>query len=140
MDKLNHPVFKVYNAILQLSIVVFTAALVYFAFVYYPKVIRDYKNGKIPLGKPMIASVAAVGNKFPIETSGYRIAYEEKSNTYYVFASGKSIDEYLLNKNGASLTLKTALSEDSLCSLNVVYVSTAKLEIPQQYKTDANCK
>jgi len=140
MNDPSHPIFRIYNVILQLSIVVFTAALVYFAFVYYPKVIRDYKSGKIPPGKPMIASVAAVGNKFPIETSGYRIVHEEKSNAYYVFIAGNSLDQYLLNKDGASLTLKSALSEDSLCDLNVIYVSTAKLEIPQQYKTDVNCK
>src|SRR4030042_4585037 len=106
MSDPKHPIFKYYNLFLQLSIVAFTSALVYFAFIYYPRVISDYRNGKMPLGNPMVASVAAVGNKFPIETSGYKIVFEEGSSTYYMFISCISLEQFLLNKDGATLTLK----------------------------------
>ena len=134
----NHPAFKIYNGVVQFSILAFTLALVYFAFVYYPKAVKNYKTN-VPAGKPAVAPVAAGVDKFPIETKNYRIVYETKSDTYYVFIFGQQLDAYLLNKNSAMLTLKNTLSADSLCSYNIVYASADNIEIPQQYQQDENC-
>lgn len=131
--------YKIYNSALQLSVLVFTLALVYFAFVYYPSAVRQYKQSSIPGQKPLVAPVSAVTAKFPIETKNYRITYDEKSNTYYAFITGSKLDAYLLNRNSAQLTLKNALSAETLCTHNVIYASSENLEIPDQYKKD-NCK
>ncbi|OGM13049.1 hypothetical protein A2W15_06140 [Candidatus Woesebacteria bacterium RBG_16_41_13] len=134
MNDLNHPIYKFYNAILQGSILIFSAALVYFAFVYYPQAIRQYESGNIPAQKPLVAPVSAVFQKLPIETDAYRITYEKDTDSYYVFISGNTLDQYVVNQNGARLALMSALSSESLCSYNVVYVSSANLQVPDQYK------
>jgi len=134
----NHPAFKIYNGVVQFSILAFTLALVYFAFVYYPKAVQNYK-GATP-NKPAVAPVAAGTDKFPIETKNFRIVYESKSDTYYVFVYGKQLDAYLVNKNSAVLTLKNTLSADSLCSYSIIYASADNIEVPPQYQKDTACK
>ena len=139
MNDLNHPIYKFYNAILQGSILIFSAALVYFAFVYYPQAIRQYESGNIPPQKPLVAPVSAVFQKLPIETDAYRITYEKDTDSYYVIISGNTLDKYVVNQNGARLALMSALSAESLCSYNVVYVSSANLQVPEQYKA-SDCR
>ena len=139
MQDPNNPVIKIYNGVLQLAILFFTVALVYFSFVYYPRVISQYKSGRIPQGQPIIAPVVAKADKFPIETSGYRIVHEGISDTYFVYVNGESLDKFVINKNGADLTLKSVLSLVSICDLNVTYTPTAKFEVPSQYLVKDNC-
>ena len=124
---------RIYKGILQFSILVFTVALAWFAFIYYPRIINEYRAGRIP-AKQLVTTVSAKANKFPIETENYRLVFEDKSGTYYAFINGKTLEEYLNNKNGASLTLKSILSLDSLCGLNIIFASTTKLNVPEQYK------
>src|SRR3989344_9000423 len=114
---------RIYKGILQFSILVFTVALAWFAFIYYPKITSEYRAGRIP-AKQLVTTVSAKGNKFPIEAENYRLVFEDKSGTYYAFINGKTLEEYLNNKNGASLTLKSILSLDSLCGLNIIFAST----------------
>ena len=139
MNDLNHPIYKFYNAILQGSILIFSAALVYFAFVYYPQTIRQYESGNLPVQKSLVAPVSAVSVSFPIETKVYRITYETDSQSYFVFVSGQTLDQFLANQNGARLALKSALSADSLCSYSVVYISSSNLQIPQENKV-SDCR
>lgn len=134
MNDLNHHIYKLYNGILQGSILLFSAALVYFAFVYYPQTIRQYESGDIPRGRPFIAPVSAVSDKLPIETDAYRITYEKDTDSYYVIISGNTLDQYAVNQNGARFALMSALSLESLCSYNVIYISSANLQVPEQYK------
>ncbi|OGD88826.1 hypothetical protein A3I53_03355 [Candidatus Curtissbacteria bacterium RIFCSPLOWO2_02_FULL_40_13b] len=140
MENLNHPVFKIYNSVLQLSILVFTLALVYFSFVYYPRIINQYKSGRIPAAQSVIAPVVAKAEKFPITTAAYRVVHEQVSDTYFVYVNGESLDKFVVNKNGADLTLKSVLSLESICNLDVRYSSTAKLEVPQKYLVIDNCQ
>src|SRR3989344_2970221 len=99
MNDLNHPIYRLYNGILQGSILIFSAALVYFAFVYYQQTIKQYETGKLPAQKPLIAPVSAVSASFPIETDAYRITYEADSESYFVFVGGATLNDYLSNQN-----------------------------------------
>ena len=139
MNDPNNPIYRLYNGILQGSILIFSAALVYFAFVYYPQTIRQYQTGNLPQSKPFAAPAAANVGSFPIETESFRITYEAGKESYFVFVSGQTLDQYLKNQNGAQLALKSALSANSLCSYNVAYISSANLEIPERYK-DSGCR
>ena len=139
MNDLNHPIYRFYNAILQGSILIFSAALVYFAFVYYPQAIRQYETGNIHTQKPFVAPVSAVLQKLPIETDAYRITYEKGTDSYYVIISGNTLDKYTVNQNSARLSLMSALSVESLCSYDVVYVSSSNLQVPDQYKA-SDCR
>lgn len=130
-------VVRVYNVILQLSILVFGASLVWFAFVYYPKVVDKYKN--VPLPTKSSGNVSANFSGFPIETQTFRITYEAKPNSYYVFVEGDQLPTFVDNKNRAILALKSALSLESVCKLNIFYVSTQRLQIPDSLKVSPNC-
>src|SRR3990167_11035164 len=105
MNDLNHPIYRFYNAVLQGSILIFSAALVYFAFVYYPQTVRQYETGNLSARKPFIAPAAANVSNFPIKTDAYRITYEADSESYFVFVNGGTLDQYLANQNGARLAL-----------------------------------
>ena len=129
---------KLYTPVLQLSIVALTSALVWFSFIYYPKVIHNYKTGNIK-GRAVIKPVAANSTKFPIETTAYRIVYEESSQSYYTFVEGKNLDQFVVNKNNAELAIKTALSLEKLCGLNIIYASAANLKVPPQFQDSSNC-
>ncbi len=130
---------KSFKVLTQVSVLVFTVALVYFAFVYYPKVIDKYKNQGVPGAKPVVATVAAGDKKFPLENKNFRIEYSEDSDTYYVFINGDKLDQYLLNRNSAVLSLKNTLSVDSLCNYKVIYSSSKNLAVPEQYRPDPGC-
>lgn len=129
---------KTYNHILRLSIFALSSALVWFAFVYYPKVLNEYKSGKVP-AKSLLKPVSATSNNLPIETSAYRIIYEENSQTYYTFVGGDMLDIFEFNSQNAKLALKTALSVENLCNVNVIYVSAEQLKIPQNLANNSDC-
>ena len=129
---------KIYTWVLEISVVAMTFALVWFAFVYYPKIANQYKTGAVLPKKTVYAPVYAQSTGFPIETEAYRIVYEQKSQTYYVVVAGGKLDEYIFNRDNAKLALKSALSLENLCSFNVVYASASRLEIPEKFK-DPGC-
>lgn len=124
---------------LQGSIAVFAIALFWFAFIYYPKMTYDLQNGRI-IPKPTVFTPAvAQGANLPVETANYRVSWESRSGTYYVFVNGKGLEEFVYNRDNAKLALKNALSADKLCGYNVIYVSTSKLSIPQRYLDNSDC-
>lgn len=129
---------KIFTIFLQLAIGLFTISLVWFSFVFYPRIVDRYKG----VGLPQKAGIpdAAASDGFPIETAQFRVVYEQGSNSYYAFIQGKNIADFVDNKNSASLALKNSLSLDSVCNLNVIFVSTEQLEIPQDYKNPASCR
>ena len=131
---------KIYTWILEISIAAFTIALVWFAFVYYPKVVASYKTGVALTKKSIYKPVFAQSNKFPIETSTYRLLYDNNAGIYYAFIQGHRLDEFLFNRDNAKLALKTALSVKDLCDVGVFYVSVEKLDIPKQYKENISCR
>lgn len=129
---------KIYTTIMQFSIVVFALTLGWFSFVYYPKVVNQYKN-VATVQKPA-GQVSANFENFPIETDAYRIDFDKKSGNYYVFIGGSTINQYVQNKNSAELALKSALSQQSLCKLNIVYASVGKLTLSSGLKSSTGCK
>lgn len=129
---------KAYNVVLQFSILVFTGALVWFSFVYYPKAVDKYKNIPLPASKS-VSKVSANYSSFPIEAEAFRITYEAQANSYYIFVEGNNLAEYVEYKNSAVLALKTALSVESICTFNVIYVSTRDLKVPDNLKSTPNC-
>ncbi len=129
---------KIYTSVLQFSILVLTWALVWFAFVYYPKIINNYKTGHIPV-QAFIKPIIAKSQSLPIVTSAYRIEYDEGSQTYYVFIQGNTVNQYAINKNAAELSLKNTLSLTKLCSLNIIYASVQKLPIPKNLQNSSEC-
>ena len=130
---------KIYTIILQFSVVVLTLLFAWFTFVYYPKIVNEYKAGNFPI-KQSIALPAGNNNRFPIETSAYRVDFEIASNTHYVFVRGNDLETYLTNRDGAKLALKSTLSLQSLCGLNLIYVSAQNLKIPQKYQSNTDCR
>jgi|SRR3989338_4187115 len=135
MDHIN----KLYPRVLQGSVVVLGAALFWFAFVYYPKVVTDFKLGKVLPEKAVFKPVAASSYSFPIQTQAYKIEYAPKSEIYYVSVAGTTLPEYVFNRDNAKLALKTAVSLASLCNINVVYVSSNGLDVPPQYRGSPDC-
>ncbi|MEX2028316.1 MAG: hypothetical protein WD988_02345 [Candidatus Curtissbacteria bacterium] len=124
---------------MQTAIVALTVALFWFAFIYYPRAARDLQDGKaIPKPTAFKPAVAQSG-RLPVETENYRVAYEDRSGTYYVFVNGDDLEEYVYNRDNAKLSLKNALSVDKLCSFNVIYVSTSKLSVPTKYLDNSDC-
>ena len=129
---------KIFTVVLQASIAIFTVSLAWFSFIYYPKVVDRFKGVGLP--QKTVVTQAANFGQFPIETGQFRIIYEESSKTYYAFIEGENLAEFADNKNRATLALKSALSLESVCTLNVIYASTAKLEVPQDLKNPASCR
>ena len=129
---------KIYTWILEISVVILTSALVWFAFVYYPRVVNQYKSGAVLPTRTIYKPVYAESMQFPIETKAFRIVYEQKSGTYYAFIAGARLDEFVFNRDNAKLVLKSALSVENLCNVKVIYASTGKLEIPDKFQ-DSGC-
>lgn len=131
---------KAYNAILHFSIFAFTFAFAWFVFVYYPTVVRDFKSGNIPQAHLIPTAVASNVTKFPIQLAGYySIEHDFKSVNYYAFIGGSNMAEYVNNKIAAELSLKNALSEDSLCNINIIFSSGTGLSVPDQYRKVSGC-
>lgn len=135
---ISHRDTKIFTVFLQLAIGLFTICLVWFSFVFYPRIVDRYKGVGLPQKNGIPDASASDG--FPIETAEYRVVYEQGSNTYYAFIQGKNIADFVDNKNRASLALKNSLSLESVCNLNVIFVSSEQLEIPQDYKNPASCR
>lgn len=128
---------KFFTIAVQLTIAAFTVSLIWFSFIFYPNVVDNFKGVGLPQTQ-VITSAAAFG-EFPIETEQYRVTYEERSNTYYVFVEGDNLAVFGDNKNRATLAIKSALSLQNVCVLNIIYASVAKLEVPQELKRPASC-
>ena len=129
---------KTFTIILQASIALFTVSLIWFSFIYYPKIVERFQGVGLPQ-KHFVSKAASFG-QFPIETAQYRVVYEEGSGTYYAFIEGGNIADFASNKNRATLALKSALSLDSVCILNVIYASVQKLDVPQDLKNPISCR
>ena len=127
------------NLLLQGAIIFFTIGLFWFSFIYYPKMAYDLTNGNIIPKPTVFKPVVAQSGQLPIQTATYRVSWEPRSSTYYVFVNGNNLDEFDFNKGNAKLALKNALSAEKLCTFNVIYVSTAKLSIPAKYLDNADC-
>ena len=130
---------KLYKPVLQGSVVVLTIVLVWFAFIYYPKVLNKYKTGVQTTQPKIVTDVVASDQKFPIETKVYRLVYEESSQTYYVYVEGPMLDSFELNRQSAKLALKTALSVENLCNVNVIYVPKTRMKVPQSLVDNSDC-
>lgn len=135
MDKINH----YYSTILQVSIFCLGGILFWFAFVYYPGIVTDVKIGKTFPVRTVFKAAVATSHTFPIETAFYRIEYDKGANIYFVYISGENLLDYVFNLDNAKLTLKSALSIDNLCLVNVVYTSSEGLDVPEQYKGITDC-
>jgi len=128
---------KIYRLILHFSIFVFAITLAWFGLIYYPKIVDEFKNGEVSgtITAPAIAS----GSSFPIETKAYRLTYEPDSSAYKALIYGKRINTYIINKEYAQFALKNALSEISLCNVDVVFQSAEGLNLSAAQKQPANC-
>lgn len=129
---------KIYNLVLQFSTIGLTLVLVWFAFVYYPQVVSQFQRGAIKSRINLPPAAASLGS-FLIEEDDFRVAWEVNSDTYYAFIEGGTIGEFLANKNQAQLALKNALLKESLCDLNILFISTANLAIGGSLKLANNC-
>lgn len=136
---MNQKALTLYNKTLQITVILLSIALFWFAFIFYPTIVGDLRSQSIFSKNHAITNVSASNSSFPIETPAYRITFEPKSGTYYVFVKGANLTEYIFNRNSAKLALKTALSMDSVCSLNVIYVSDSGLKVPQKYTGSSGC-
>lgn len=130
---------KFYPRVLQGTVVVLAVALFWFAFVYYPKVVTDFKLGKVFPDTTVFKPVSASSYRFPIETEAYRIEYAPDSGVYSVAVAGATLPEYVFNRDNAKLALKTATSLTSLCGVAVVYSSSTGLDVPVQYRDAKDC-
>ena len=130
---------RAYNAVLHFSIFAFTFAFAWFVFVYYPKIVSEFKSGHIPQAHIIPAAVASNITKFPIEMQGYKIEHDYKSPNYNAIISGGDLAQYVNNKIAAELTLKNILSTDNLCSTNITFASAGKLSVPSQYSRAGSC-
>ncbi len=130
---------KLFTVFLQGSIAIFAIALFWFAFVYYPKAVDSYKNIPLPV-KQMAGKVSANFSSFPITTDAFRVTYEAGPGSYYIFVNSDNLAQFVEDKNSAILALKTALSLESVCKLNIFYVSTKKLDVPDSLKVSPNCQ
>lgn len=121
--------------VMQTVTIVLSITLFWFAFVYYPKTIRNIETGKISIAPKIIKPVTATSYVIPIETAAYKIEKSREDDNYYVIVKGDDLAKYEVNRNNARLALKTALSLETTCSINVVYVSSAKLNVPDSLKS-----
>ena len=137
MEVLNNT--KLYRAILQFSTVALTLSLFWLAFFYYPKTVKDIKTGKTLSRITFLKPVTANTTNFPITTEAYNIEYEDKSQTYYSFIEGTTLSQFVFNRDNAVLALRTALSVQNLCTVNVIFVSAQELDVPQNFTGNTDC-
>lgn len=135
MDKIN----KHYSTILEVSILCLGGILFWFAFVYYPRIVSDLRLGKTLPARTVFKPVAASSYTFPIKTETYRIEFDQAANIYFAYVAGETLPEYVFNRDSAKLTLKSALSMEDLCNVNVVYTSVQGLDVPGQYRGNIDC-
>lgn len=129
---------NILDRVLKISIIVFTLALVWFAFVYYPKVVNQFKH-QPATGGGLVGNVEASSKSLPFGNNHFRIQYLEKSNVYAVMVSAQTTDQYRQYKSEADMTLKNILSLDRLCGLNnIVYSSNLPFVGPDK-SPQGNC-
>ena len=126
---------QIITKVMKGATIALSVTLFWFAFVYYPKTIRNIETGKISISPKIFKPVTATSYVFPIETSAYKIEKSQEDSNYYVVVNGRNLAEYEVNRNNARLALKTALSLETTCSINVVYVSSSKLNVPDSLKS-----
>lgn len=126
---------QIITRVMQGATIALSISLFWFAFVYYPKTIRNIETGKVSIAPKILKPVTATSYVFPIETEGYRIERSLEDDNYYVIVKGSDLVKYEVNRNNARLALKTALSLETTCSINVVYVSSARLNVPENLKS-----
>lgn len=125
---------------LQIMLVGFTFALLFAIFVVLP----------VATGQKRIASAPPVNlvgdvkadkiSSFPLENDQYKISYEKRSETYYVFIKGANLATFVENKNKAQLDLKNELILESLCKNNVIISSATGLKVSEEFLQVSNCK
>jgi hypothetical protein len=125
-DQLSGILDRVFKA----SIVLLTLALVWFGFVYYPKITDRFKTQTTDRG--IVGNVEASSRSLPYGNGRFRIQYLGKSNVYLVAISGATIEQYTQYRDEAELTLKNILSVDSLCGLNIAYSSNLPFSVPKK--------
>ncbi len=123
--------------VLQLLILIFAVCLIWFTFVYYPKIVKE-RSFALTF-TPFAPKVVATTDSFPIQTDSYRITYEKASGLYYTVVEGKTLNSFVENKNAAQLALKNALSTESLCNQKIIYASSAGLSLSSEFTTTSNC-
>lgn len=126
---------QIITRVMQGATTILSIMLFWFAFVYYPKTILNIETGKISIGSKILKPVTATSYVLPIDTEGYRIEKSREDDNYYVIVKGRNLAQYEVNRNNARLALKTALSLETTCSINVVYVSSSKLNVPDSLKS-----
>lgn len=126
---------QIITKVMMGATVILSLTLFWFAFVYYPRTIRNIETGKISITPKIFKPVTATSYVFPIETEAYKIEKSSEDGNYYVIVKGGNLAEYEVNRNNARLALKTALSLETTCSINVVYVSSSKLNVPDSLKS-----
>ncbi len=122
---------NILDRVLKASIVVFTLALVWFAFVYYPKVINQFKH-QPTTGGGLVGNVEASSKSLPYGNGRFTIQYSSTSNVYVIMVSAQTVDQYTQYKSEADLTLKNILSMDRLCGLNITYSSNLPFAGPDK--------
>lgn len=125
---------------LQLFLVGFTTILLFSIFVVYPAVSGQRRIASTP-NLNVVGDVKADNtSSFPIENAQYKISYEKRSDTYYLFIKGADLDTFVENKNKAQLALKNVLVLESLCNKNIIITSAVGLSVPAEFLKVSNCK
>ncbi len=125
---------------LQIMLVGFTFALLFAIFVVYPVAFGQKRIASIPKVH-LIGDVKADKiSSFPLENDQYKISYEKRSETYYVFIKGADPATFVENKNKAQLDLKNALILESLCKNNIIISSATGLKVSEEFLQVSNCR
>ena len=125
---------------LQLYLIGFTTIILFTIFVAYPAFSSQRKLTSSKYVSLVGEAKADNLSNFPIENAQYKISYEKRLDTYYIFVKGANLDSFVENKNKAQLELKNALILESLCSKNVIIASTEGLNVPGGFLQVSNCK
>ena len=125
--------------ILQLFLVGFTGVFLFFMALYWPMLMAN-RTPTVRENFSLLNNVRADDmSGFPITTKEYKISYESRSDTYYVFVAGSTVAQFVENKNSAQLALKNKLMEETLCRKQIIYSSTSGISIPTEFKTTTGC-
>ncbi len=126
--------------ILQLFLVGFSGVFLFFMALYWPMLMANRTPTVRENGGILDEVRAGEGSGgCPIETSEYKISYEARSDSYYVFVKGVTVSQFVENKNAAQLALKNKLMEESLCDKQIIYAPSMGIEVPAEFKTTSGC-
>ena len=127
-------------AFLQVMLVGFTTLLLFTIFVILPVATGQKRIASAPPVN-LVGDVKADNTgSFPIENTQYKISYEKRSDTYYVFVKGADLSTFVENKNRAQLDLKNALILESLCKKNIIISSAVGLRVSEEFLQVSSCK